>query len=625
MTTDVMTEQQTTPAAEPRLAGPPRNLDPAVQAIIDRARASAPRRSARATWILPLLSAGLLWASFPPLDWSLLAWVSLVPLVVLIRMSEPLRWMYTATYLGGLVFTLVTLQWMRLGDPTMYVAWVALAVYVAVYFPVFVGLARCAVHSCRIPLVFAVPAVWVGLEFFRAYLLTGFSWYYLAHTQYRWIELIQISDLVGAYGVSFLVAMTAAVIAGVIPETWLERFQLQPRATAHGMPARRGELGVISVLACLATFAAALVYGHVRRSQAEFTAGPRVAVVQGNFTAAVKHDPDEAQEIFNRHIDLTFRAVQSGHKPDWIVWPETMFRNTLFAKDPGMGPDDLRRVAPEVPAEYWFRGRTRDMLATLSKQAGAALVIGLDSAVADPDGFAHYNSAAFVTPDAGLSGRYDKIHRVPFGEYIPLRDTFPFLHRFTPFGPEYGISAGDHASVFAFDGWRGAPLICFEDTVPQFVRRIVQTTRQPETEAPVDFLVNLTNDGWFHGSSELDQHLITAAFRSVEHRLPSVRAVNTGISAFIDGDGVILEPDHFIDGDNQDRTTLVDPESGRWRKQLNAALIHTLPLDNRRSLYSHTGDWFAGLCGVLCLVLILWSVVERTRQWQLRRASLKLG
>src|SRR5690606_5271133 len=119
-------------------------------------------------------------------------------------------------------------QWMRLGHPTMYVAWIALAIYVACYFPVFVLLSRIAVHQFRVPLPVAAPVVWVGLEYIRAYLLTGFSWYYIGHTQYRWIELIQISDLTGAYGVSFIVVMMAACFACLLPNSLLIRLKLFP-------------------------------------------------------------------------------------------------------------------------------------------------------------------------------------------------------------------------------------------------------------------------------------------------------------------------------------------------------------------------------------------------------------
>src|SRR5205823_10568507 len=130
------------------------------------------------------------------------------------------------------LFWLPTLQWMRLGHPAMYAAWGALSFYLALYFPLFVALARVAVWRFGMPLTLAAPIVWVGLELLRGYLMTGFSWYYLAHTQYRWVELIQISDLLGAYGVSFLVALVAGCAAELLPVSVLARLRLLPASAS---------------------------------------------------------------------------------------------------------------------------------------------------------------------------------------------------------------------------------------------------------------------------------------------------------------------------------------------------------------------------------------------------------
>ena len=129
-------------------------------------------------------------------------------------------------------------------------------------------------------------------------------------------------------------------------------------------------------------------------------------------------------------------------------------------------------------------------------------------------------------------------------------------------------------------------------------------------------LLTKKSSGWFHGSSELDQHLITASFRCVETRTPMVRAVNTGVSAFIDGDGVIREPEIFIDGDRagqEDARGFLD-ENGRWTKQLNAVVVDNVPLDDRTSVYVRHGDLFAGTCGLMCLGLCGAGFVTRKRK-----------
>ncbi|MBL8849069.1 MAG: apolipoprotein N-acyltransferase [Planctomycetaceae bacterium] len=588
---------------------PPPLPQMSVEEIIDQARsAPAPTRGALT---LSLLTAALMWAAFAPLAFGPLGWVCLVPLIQLIRLERPTRRMYRLVYAGGLAFSLAALQWMRLGDTWMYPAWIALSAYVALYFPLFVGLSRSAVHRWKLPLTLAVPTVWVGLEFARAHIMSGFAWYFLGHTQFEWNRLIQISDITGAYGVSFLVAMGNAALAACVPWSWLKRLGTASLDghEAAAPPPRRQWIGIGATLALLG---AALIYGTTR-AETEFPAGPRVALIQGNFPSSLKHDPSQFADMFTVHRGMTGEAVK--HQPDLIVWPETMFRFGVRSTDPDMTDSELEALHPGIKAEDWraSEAESRRALITLSDESRADLIIGSDALDALPGNLAHYNSAVFVDHTvSSVAGRYDKVHRVPFGEYIPLADTFAPLQQLFPFAGEMGISAGRKFHVFRSGGRRLVPMICFEDTVPHLVRSMVAAA---ETEQQVDCLVNLTNDGWFHGSSELDQHLATSAFRCVETRTPLVRAVNTGISAFIDGNGMIREPEVFLDfdarrHDTRPRTTMRDA-AGRFHKQLNAVLVSHVPLDPRTSLYVAWGDWFAALCGAVCAALVVWSVAKR--------------
>ena len=595
--------------------------------------AAAPAHGA---WLLSSLAALTMWATFFPLDWGILGWVCLVPLVLMIRLPAVTRTMYLAMYVTTAIGTLASLQWMRLGDPWMIPAWLALGTYLALYVPLFVWLSRIAVHHLRCPLGLSVPVTWVGLEFARSHFLTGFSWYFLGHSQYGWTELIQVSDLVGAYGVSFLLALSAAALASCLPATWLVRLRLirlDQILSVSALPRRPRLTVVVAVL----SVSAVLVYGGVRRSQATFVAGPRVALIQGNFTSSLKHDPQEWNQILERHRRLTGLAVRE--QPDIVVWPETMFRFPLLESDPAYSDEQLRDAAPGIDPRQWKNPQVRDLLTDLSSEAGAAMVVGIDRLTIEDNRLQHFNSAVFVRPGSGPTNHFDKVHRVPFGEYIPMADSLPWLHQLTPFSAGFGIEAGTSTAVFQHDRWKFTPLICFEDTVPHLVRAFVKAAirdgRQP------DLLVNLTNDGWFHGSSELDQHLVTSAFRAIECRTPLVRAVNTGISAIIDGDGVIRNPETFIDADavlatekiRQDvsltesqktsriqlieaarRTTFRNPETGRWHRQLNAVLVHPVPLDDRNSPYVTGGDWFAGTCGFSCLALLGFGLYDRVRR-----------
>ncbi|MBQ18996.1 MAG: apolipoprotein N-acyltransferase [Planctomycetaceae bacterium] len=605
-------------------------------ASVPQSESPLPPPPARTAWWAAMAAATLTWAAFFPLDWGMLGWIYPVPLLLLARLTTPPRHLYRALYLAALAGTTASLQWMRLGDTWMIPAWLALSAYTATYVPLFVAITRVAVHRYRVPLGIAGPVTWIGAEFARAHLLTGFAWYFLGHTQYRWTELIQVSDLVGAYGVSFVVALCATALAVTLPARWLVGSGWLPTQHLQQATSNRNRPRATTV-AALSLLGLVVAYGVSRRGQSEFTAGPRIALVQGNFLSSLKHDPAARGRIVAIHRRLTGLAVRE--QPDVIVWPETMFRWPLLESAEGMTDEQLRQAAPRVPPQEWKNPLVRELLGDLASEAGAALVVGLERIEAEPRQMKTFNSAVLVRPDTGLVGRYDKLHRVPFGEYIPLTDLLPWLHHLTPFPADYGVAAGNAATVFRHRSWQLLPLICFEDTVPHLVRSIV--SRADQQQRRPDVMVNLTNDGWFHGSSELDQHLVTAAFRSVECRTPMVRAVNTGISAIIDGDGVIREPEMFIDGDAEmareqalrdesldrearearlemieaaRRTSLQNPRTGRWQRQLNAVLVDVIPLDNRRSIYVATGDWFAGGCGLACLIVILATAARLCRR-----------
>jgi apolipoprotein N-acyltransferase len=650
-------------------AQPPRGstiADPTVKQLIARARSTQTvRRQRPPVWgclVLSTLTGLLCYIAFPPLNFSPLAWLAPVPLCLLVRLPHlPLGWWWAA-WLGGLTFTLPALQWLRLGDPTMYLAWWALASYLALSLPLMLWTARVAVHQWRLPLVIALPAVWVGADYLKAHLLTGFAWYYLGHTQYRWLELIQISDLVGAYGVTAIMVAAAVALSGLVPASWMERWRLLPRSADDAVstnalsssasaaatasvsasvpgsdqwqadrlavrPAehstdeaiqtvRRATLVPVGRWTAVATstvLAAVLVYGFARRQQADFQPGPRTALIQANFVASLRIEPETAMERYLAHLKLTGIAVRQ--QPDLIVWPEGMVPYPLFEAPAHLTEEELRRRAPEVNPELWTDTSVRQALLVESQKTNAAMIFGLESVTLTDQGHRVANSAQFVAPQSGLGPRYDKRHLVPFGEYLPLQDTFPWLHQLTPYPPNFGLDAGTKSVVFEHNGWRMSPVICFEDTVPHLVRGVVAQAERSADGRPLDVLVNLSNDGWFHGSSGLDQHLITAAFRAVECRVPIVRAVNTGISAVIDGDGAILSTGTLIDASGP-RAEVVK-QAARWepaaRKQKECVLVQDVPLDPRRSWYVWWGDWFAGGCATVLLGLLAASLFNGLR------------
>jgi apolipoprotein N-acyltransferase len=559
----------------------------------------------RAAFLLTLLSAAFLWACFTPLECAPLGWIALVPLLQLARAAALPRFSGLLTWLAGFLGALATLQWMRLGHPAMYLALAALAAYVACYLPVFIWIVRRSAYR-RIPLWLAAPVAWTSLEYLRAHLLTGFSWYYLGHSQYQWTSLIQISDVTGAWGLSFLMAWFSGLAADFIPAHWLQRLGLE---IAVSTPRPR----IVPWAAFAIVFAGCWTYGSVRQMPPDkFPAGPVVALIQGHFPPELKHDRELTLTRYRVHNGLMQQAVTL--QPDLMVWPETMFPWPERSVAEGVTDAEILAQLPldvvrdfgnetQLLIDQFRSGEVQQSLSSHAQGTGTALMIGLEAIVAEKDSTRVYNSAAFVRPDIGYSGRYDKIHRVIFGEYIPLKDLFPWLSNLTPFGAGFGIDAGQQPQLFEYGKWRFVPLICFEDTVPSLVRHMA--AQRDASGNTGDLLVNLTNDGWFHGSSELDQHLITATFRCVENRIPMVRAVNGGISAFIDGDGrirepatikVMQEPFEGVHPELADVQSLRDPETGRWRRNFSGIILGQVPLDPRTSLYTVYGDWFPCIC-----------------------------
>jgi apolipoprotein N-acyltransferase len=214
-------------------------------------------------------------------------------------------------------------------------------------------------------------------------------------------------------------------------------------------------------------------------------------------------------------------------------------------------------------------------------------VVGATTYAFRPEGLKRYNSALVFEPGVPrVTGRYDKLHLVPFGEYVPLLETFPWLTRLTPYQGDFipSMVPGQGAGWFTVRGRTYATAICFEDGLPHVVRRLMKGDRagapagaqgtRGENAQP-DVLLNLSNDGWFRGSSELDMHLAVSIFRAVENRVPVARAVNTGISAVIDGNGRVI---------------------AALPKMKAAALVASVPLDARQGLYTWVGDWLPMGC-----------------------------
>ena len=528
----------------------------------------------------------LLWSAFPPVEWSWLAWVALVPLFLMVLQPGPRLRLYAGAWAGGLVFWLSSVQWVRLTDPTAWVAWLAMALIFSFWWPGFLALARLAVFRLKVPLMMAAPILWVGMEYVRAHLLTGFPWYYLGHSQFRFLTLIQVADVTSALGISFLIALVNAWVVDLLSLPLLRRTARGPRLTLR----QTVRLWTVAVLA-----GGCLVYGAYRLSSARFREGPRVALLQTNFEQRYKMGGDPVV-ILERIQHLVERAATAAKRPDLIVWPETAYPYGFISVDPAATTSNLAKqvsqISDEIKLADWLEKRDKiaEHLHSLTDAFGVPMLVGSIYYDHRPGGLGKYNSAILLEPLVKTIHAYHKIHLVPFGEFIPFLESLPWLTVFTPYRNGYvpTLNFGHEPNSLAIGPYRIAVAICFEDTVPHVVRRFFHEA--PDGRQP-DVLINMSNDGWFHGSAELDMHLAVSVFRTIEHRVPLARAVNTGISALVDGNGEI-------------RDTLP--------RQTESVLTVDIPLDDRTSLYTVCGDWLGLSCLAVTIGLVPMGLLRRT-------------
>ena len=281
--------------------------------------------------LVPALVTGpLLWAAFFPLNLGPIAFVALVPWLLLVRAPAAGKRLYFAGYLGGVAFFLPALQWVRVAHPMMYLSWVGLALVCPLFWVAALFLLR-RIDRLKAPLALSVPVVWVALEYVRAhfptgfpflqhvglYQMIGFGWYFLGYTQHQFLPLIQVADLGGVYAVSFLVAAVNGTVAewalrSSRVQSWLRWGEGELMTWRRIVPSSAGA----AIL-----FAAGLAYGLVRLDHAAFAIGPRIAALQGSIPQDEKIARGES--LWEEYARLHVAALREKPAPDLIVWPET--------------------------------------------------------------------------------------------------------------------------------------------------------------------------------------------------------------------------------------------------------------------------------------------------------------
>ena len=551
------------------------------------------------------LSGLMLTACFPPIDLHWIAWIALIPLLMSIEDKSSLVALKLGL-LAGLTHFLTLIYWIVLvlshyGNinfilslATLLLLSLYLGLYIAIFAFILVSFTKNRLSS------FWGASIWVALEYARAHIMTGFPWCLLGYSQYSRLPLIQISDIAGVYGISFVIVLVNLVLYSAVSPL-IKRYQtgyglrvtghehnthngqrtrpplLSPPATAppasqaralragrheragNGHPLRL--IGIEAILTSL-LIGSILVYGyHNLEEKAHMDSKGkelRAVIVQGNIDQSLKWNPDFQEKTLAIYRELSEKSLD--FKPQLIVWPETAV--PLFFQDRSPLSREVFRTA---------------------KIANSNILFGSPAYLRDK-GSIHYYNRAYIISEDRVVDYHDKVHLVPFGEYVPLKKYLPFVHRIVPAAGDF--SPGKKVRPIHGPDLQIGVLICFEAIFADISREFAIQG--------AELLVNITNDAWFGRTSAPYQHLSMAVFRCVENGLPMARAANTGISAFILADGKII-----------DRSGLFATDV--LQKEIN--------LRHNKTFYSQFGDIFAIIIILMTIIEFFWIL---TKSWRMK-------
>ena len=490
------------------------------------------------TLVYPAVSGLMMAVAFPPLPLGVLAYLSLLPLMVSAKNLSG-RGAFGAGFVQGLVFYGATLYWIAwITPPGMAGA----IFYMALFRGLFVWVWSFVLQRNARFGLWLTPFIWVGFEYFNTLSDMGFSWVLLGHSQADYLPLIQFAEFTGVYGVSFLVVLVNLIL--------LMLLQGENRAKWIG--------------ALVLVIALPLVFGFWRLSEPVPEGDLSVALVQQNIPPVEKSHWG-FDHNFDRLKPLTIQAKETG--AELVVWSEAAL--------PAYFKSTVHRTY-----QMWTQ--------TLVDSLGIYLYMGANRYEADPVRDRRYNSSFLFEPGGGDLPHYDKMKLVPFGERAPFPKLLAPLRDIRWSGAGYvsgDFESGIERTVFEIPGGKFSGMICFDSVFPWLAREL--------TEAGAEFLVVITNDGWFGRTSGPFQHAEMAVFRAIENRRSVVRCANTGVSMFIDPYGRRLQ------------------ETGIFHE---AVLHQKIVRRTDQSVYTQFGDLFSQLCLVMMLMGIVVVAIQRPEE-----------
>lgn len=498
---------------------------------------------------LPALLSGIaLIFAFPKFDLYPIAWVCLSPFLLSLN-RMPLKEAFRAGIFLGIPYFFGTQYWIyhsinNYGGipfiPSLALVLV-LSLYQSLYTGIFALIFSFKIKNTRLPAMLLAPLIWVCLEFIRSYAFSGFPWSLIGYSQYKFLHLIQFVDITGIYGVSFLLV----AVNGGIADIFISKERKSRMPLFSTTPTVLGYVAIIFVVSVV------FAYGSLRLNALPSGVTFKASIIQGNIPQDVKWSPEYQKDVIEIYKDLTLRA--NSMRPSLIVWPESALP-FYFEADIAL-TEELIEFQRTLDTYLLFGGIT---IKGISKK-----------------GILELSNSAILLDRQGEAGYvYDKIHLVPFGEYVPLKRLLFFINKLVVGIGDYVPGQRYIRAETPFGSF--GTLICYEIIFPGLVRKFYTKDG--------DFIVTITNDAWFGNTSGPYQHWSMAVFRAVENRKPLIRAANTGVSGFIDSNGRILKM------------------SGLFERESLTADITGEP---KRTFYSRYGDLFSYLVIVFCLLILM--------------------
>jgi len=451
---------------------------------------------------LALLSGVLTAVSLPKFGLSFFTWVSLIPLLFII-LNKSFKQSFLLGLIAGFSYNAILIYWIpsvpaHYGDMSLGISlliYILFVLFLALFWAFFCLLWTKIYQSFPKLIFFLSPFLWISFEYILTHLFTGFPWGLLGSSQYSNIYFIQLASITGVYGLSFVLVLFQSLFVYSIANRKKAPFLL---AFAFVLFIYIG--GFLSVR-------------NISSHENSFTA----SVIQGNVSSDIYWDQISAQEtrnIFNQHLELSRQAYEDGSR--LIIWPE--FSVPLcFSCSSDLFQDFKEKL-------FQFVQETR-----------CTLLLGTNETSGSPGARLYYNTALCLSPDLSQS-HYYKMHLVPFGEYTPYKKIFFFIEKMTHAIGE--VTPGTQHTLHSYRGIKFGSPICYEIIFPNLVRKFVKKG--------ANFLVTITNDGWYGKSSAPYQHFSIAALRAVENRRYLLRAATTGISGIIDPYGRILSKSELM-------------------------------------------------------------------------------